>query len=282
MAVIDRALDLGITMFDTADGYGNGKNEEMLGRAMRGRRDRFIVASKFGRTRDANGLPIGVCGQPKYVRESCEGSLRRLGVDTIDLYYYHRIDPQVPIEETIGAMADLVNAGKIRAIGISEASVSDLQRAHSTYPIAALQSEYSLFTRGIEDAILKTTRALDIALVAYSPLGRGMLSGRIRSVDSMSQTDIRRKAPRFDNSNLPKNLQLVDALHAIASDASATVSQVALAWLLAQGEDVVPIPGTGNLAHLEENVNALDLRLTAEQLALIEAAVPIHAVAGER
>lgn len=282
LTVIDRALELGITMFDTADGYGNGTNEELLGRAMLGRRDRFVIASKFGRTRDANGVPIGVCGSPAYVRSSCEGSLRRLAIDTIDVYYYHRVDPDISVEETIGAMAELRREGKIRAIGISEATPEQLSRAHSTHPIAALQSEYSLFTRGIEVATLQTARALNIAVVAYSPLGRGMLGGNVRSRKTLSEKDIRRTSPRFSETNLPKNLQLVDALNAIARELNFTPAQIALAWLLARGPDIIPIPGTHNIRHLEENVAALEAGLTADLIARIEAAVPKEAVAGDR
>ncbi len=281
MGLLDRALDLGMTMFDTADGYGDGHNEELLGRAIAGRRDRVFLATKFGRLRAADGKP-GVCGRPAYVAQACDASLKRLGVDTIDLYYYHRVDPDVPVEETVGAMAELVAAGKVRVLGISEATPSQIRRAHRVHPMTALQSEYSLFTRTIEGNVLGTIRSLGIALVAYCPLGRGMLSGAVRSLDALSPTDLRQRAPRFNGDNLAKNLTLVDGLATIAGEIGVTLSQVALAWLLAQGPDIVPIPGTRRVAHLEENVDATNVSLTAGQLARIDAAMPKDAAAGAR
>jgi aryl-alcohol dehydrogenase-like predicted oxidoreductase len=282
-ATIDRAIELGVTLFDTADVYGNGENEELVGRLLRDRRERIVLATKFGRQHDAAGRPSGVCGRPDYVRSACEASLRRLGTDTIDLYYYHRVDPDVPIAETVGAMAELVGAGKVRALGLSEATADQIRAAHDVHAIAALQSEYSLFTRIVEDnGVLDATRACGIALVPYSPLGRGMLTGTVRSVDELAANDIRRRHPRFAGENLPRNLQLVDALEAIGSEVGATHGQVALAWLLSRGDDVVPIPGTRTVAHLEENVAAVDLRLTPDQLQRIEALVPKGAAAGSR
>lgn len=280
--MLDRASELGIMMFDTADGYGNGHNEELVGRAVRGRRDRVFLASKFGRLRAADGTPNGVCGTPAYVRQSCDASLRRLGVDTIDLYYYHRVDPAVPVAETFGAMAELVAAGKVRALGISEATPAQIRAAHAVHPLSALESEYSLFTRTVEDGVLETARALGIAFVAYAPLGRGMLSGTVRSLDGLSPKDLRHGVPRFNAENLTANLRLVDGLSEIARELGANVSQVALAWLLAQGTDVFPIPGTRRIAHLEENVRAAELTLTADQLARIDIAVPKGAASGAR
>jgi aryl-alcohol dehydrogenase-like predicted oxidoreductase len=284
IATIRRALELGITLLDTADVYGHGHNEELVGRAIRGRRERVVLASKFGRIMDP-GSPAGntVNGTPAYVRASCEGSLRRLGVETIDLYYLHRVDPQVPIEETVGAMAELVAAGKVRYLGLAEARASTIRRAAAVHPIAALQSEYSLFSRDVEDNdVLATLRALGIALVPFSPVGRGVLTGTVRVHDELADGDTRRRHPRFQGDNLRKNLSVVDQLASLAAERNATAAQLALAWLLRQGDDIVPIPGTRRIGHLEENVGATRIDLTAADCRRIEAIVPKGAASGPR
>ncbi|GAB2761866.1 aldo/keto reductase [Streptomyces bullii] len=282
LATIRRALDSGVTLLDTADMYGPFTNERLVGRAVAGRRDEVVVATKFGIERLPDGTVKGINGRPEYVRAACDASLLRLGVDHIDLYYQHRVDRQVPIEETWGALSELVAAGKVRHLGISEAAPGTVRRAHAVHPITAGQYEYSLFTRDIEDALLPTLRELGIGLVAYSPMGRGLLTGRIADTDALPSHDVRHLSPRFRRENLEANLALVDALRKLAADHGVTAAQLSLAWLLARGTDVVPIPGTKRRAYLDENLQALELELTGEQLAAIEAAVPAAAVAGER
>jgi aryl-alcohol dehydrogenase-like predicted oxidoreductase len=283
LRTIDRALELGITFLDTADMYGFGANEELVGKAIAGRRDRIFLATKFGIVRGADPTARGVDGSRAYVRSAVEASLRRLRVDHIDLYYQHRVDPKTPIEETIGEMAELVRAGKVRYLGLSEAAAETIRRAHRTHPIAALQSEYSLFSRDPEDTgVLAAVRELGIALVAYSPLGRGLLSGEIRSIDDLAPDDFRRASPRFAGENFAKNLAVVERVGTIAHTLGATPSQVALAWLLAQGDDIIPIPGTKRVERLEENAKALDIALSAEDLRHIEEVAPKGAAAGPR
>jgi len=282
IATIHRALDLGIDLLDTADMYGVGRNEELVGRAIRGRRDRVVLATKFGNVRADDGRPLGISGKPDYVRKACEASLRRLGVDTIDLYYQHRVDPATPIEETVGEMAKLVREGKVRFLGLSEAAPQTIRRAHAVHPIAALQTEYSLWSREPEDELLATVRELGIGFVPYSPLGRGFLAGQIRSVDDFDPDDWRRTNPRFTGENFQRNLQLVDEIRRVAHEKGCTPAQLALAWVLAQGDDVVPIPGTKRCKYLEDNVGALDVRLTDEELARIDRVFPKAAAAGER
>jgi len=282
IATIHRALDLGIDLLDTADMYGVGRNEELVGRAIRGRRDRVVLATKFGNVRADDGRPLGISGKPDYVRKACEASLRRLGVDTIDLYYQHRVDPATPIEETVGEMAKLVREGKVRFLGLSEAAPQTIRRAHAVHPIAALQTEYSLWSREPEDELLATVRELGIGFVPYSPLGRGFLAGQIRSVDDFDPDDWRRTNPRFTGENFQRNLQLVDEIRRVAHEKGCTPAQLALAWVLAQGDDVVPIPGTKRCKYLEDNVGALDVRLTDEELARIDRVFPKGAAAGER
>jgi aryl-alcohol dehydrogenase-like predicted oxidoreductase len=283
LATIHRALELGITFLDTADVYGPFLNEELVGKAIRGRRDQFVLATKFGIVRDAKNPNVrGVSGKPEYVRRSCEGSLRRLGVDTIDLYYQHRVDPDTPIEETVGAMAQLVNEGKVRHLGLSEASPKTLRRAVKVHPIAALQTEYSLWTRDPEDEILSTCRELGIGFVAYSPLGRGFLTGHFKMFEDLAADDYRRNSPRFQGENFQKNLDLVRRVQEIAGEKGCTPSQLALAWVLAQGNDIVPIPGTKRRKYLEENVGALNLKLTPEDLRRIDEVFPRDATAGAR
>lgn len=280
---IHRALDLGVTFLDTADMYGPFTNEQLVGKAIAGRRDEVQLATKFGNERRPDGTRVGINGKPEYVRAACEASLQRLGVDHIDLYYQHRVDRTVPIEETVGAMAELVEAGKVRHLGLSEASATNIRKAHATHEITALQTEYSLFTRDLEDEILPVLRELGIGLVPYSPLGRGILTGAIRP-GSLPEGDSRASAyfPRFTGEALDANLALVDRITALAEAKGATPGQLALAWVLAQGEDVVPIPGTKRIAYLEENVGAADVHLTADDLAALDAAVPRDAVVGER
>jgi aryl-alcohol dehydrogenase-like predicted oxidoreductase len=282
MATIHRALDLGVDFLDTADMYGMGRNEELVGRAITGRRADVVLATKFGNVRNPDGTFQGVNGRPEYVRQSCEASLRRLGVDTIDLYYQHRVDPNTPIEDTVGAMAELVREGKVRYLGLSEASAQTIRRAHAVHPIAALQTEYSLWSRDAEDEILPTVHDLGIGFVAYSPLGRGFLSGRIRSVDDLEPDDYRRNSPRFQGENFARNLALVDAIHAIAEEHRVTAAQLALAWVLEQGDDVVPIPGTKRRRYLEENLGALAVHLTNDDLARIDRVLPPGAASGDR
>jgi aryl-alcohol dehydrogenase-like predicted oxidoreductase len=281
-ATIHRALDLGVTFLDTADMYGPFTNEQLVGKAIAGRRDEVQLATKFGNERLPDGTRVGVNGKPEYVRKACDASLQRLGVDHIDLYYQHRVDKTLPIEETVGAMGELVQAGKVRHLGLSEASAETIRGAHSTSPITALQTEYSLFTRHIEDSILPTLRELGIGLVPYSPLGRGILTGAISSTDSLAEDDFRRQNPRYQDDALNKNLDLVSKLRELADAKGVTPGQLGLAWVLAQGPDVVPIPGTKRVKFLEENVGAAAVALSAEDLVAIEAAVPRDAVAGER
>jgi aryl-alcohol dehydrogenase-like predicted oxidoreductase len=280
---IHRALELGVTLLDTADMYGSGANERLVGRAIGERRDQVVLATKFGVVRDrdhAHGRRID--GRPEYVVKACDASLRRLGVDHIDLYYQHRVDPDVPIEETVGAMASLIDAGKVRYLGLSEASLQTIRRAQAVHPIAALQSEYSLWTRDPEAEVIATLRKLGIGLVAYSPLGRGFLTGRFRSPDDIPENDFRRRNPRFQGENFGRNLELVDRLGEIAAERDCTWGQLALAWVLHQGEDIVPIPGTKQPSHLEENVAATEIELSEEDLRRIDAAAPAGATAGER
>jgi aryl-alcohol dehydrogenase-like predicted oxidoreductase len=282
VATIHRALDLGLNLLDTADIYGPFKNEELVGRAIRDRRDRVVLATKFGNVRGPDGTFVGVNGRPEYVRQSCDDSLGRLGTDHIDLYYQHRVDRTVPIEETVGAMADLVRAGKVRFIGLSEASPATIRRAHKVHPIAALQTEYSLWSRDPEDEILPTLRELGIGFVAYSPLGRGFLTGRFRRFEEIPEGDYRRNSPRFRGENFQKNLALVDRVREIAGEKGVKASQLALAWVLAQGEEIVPIAGTARRDHLEENIAALDIVLWREDLRRIDEMAPKGAVAGPR
>src|SRR5215470_3954929 len=282
-ATIHRALELGITFLDTADVYGPHKNEVLVGKAIKGKHDQVVLATKFGIVRDpANPNVRGVNGKPEYVRSSCEASLQRLGVDHIDLYYQHRVDPKTPIEDTVGAMAHLVKEGKIRYIGLSEASAQTLRRAVKVHPIAALQSEYSLWTRDPEDGILSTCRELGIGFVAYSPLGRGFLTGQFRRFEDLPADDYRRNSPRFQGENFQKNLDLVRRVEEIAKEKGVKPAQLALAWVLEQREDIVPIPGTKRRKYLEENVAALDLKLTAQDLRRIEEIFPQGAASGQR
>jgi aryl-alcohol dehydrogenase-like predicted oxidoreductase len=282
VATIHRALDLGITFLDTADMYGPFSNERLVGRAIRGRRDGVVLATKFGNERAEDGSYLGVNGRPEYVRTSCDDSLRRLGVDHIDLYYQHRVDRTVPIEETVGAMAQLIERGKVRHLGLSEAAPETIRRAQREHPITALQTEYSLWTRDPEDEVLPLCRELGIGFVAYSPLGRGFLTGRFRSVDDLAPDDYRRNTPRFQGENFQKNLELVDRVEEIANRKKCTPSQLALAWVLAQGEDVVPLFGTKRRQYLEENIRALEVELTASDLEEIDEVAPKGAATGER
>jgi len=282
LATIQRAFELGIDFLDTADMYGIGRNEELVGKAVRGRRERVVIATKFGILRSKDGGRLGISGKPDYVRSACEASLARLGVGVIDLYYQHRVDPATPIEETVGAMADLVKQGKVRFLGLSEASPATIRRAHAVHPIAALQSEYSLWSRDPEDELLPTCRELGIGFVPYSPLGRGFLTGQIKRFEDLAADDFRRFNPRFQGDNFQRNLDLVRRVEEMARDKGCTPSQLALAWVLAQGPDVVPIPGTTRRKHLEENVGALEVKLTAQDLARIDEVAPKGAAAGER
>jgi aryl-alcohol dehydrogenase-like predicted oxidoreductase len=283
VATIHRALDRGCTFLDTADMYGPFTNEELVGRAIRGRRGDVVLATKFGIVRDEKSRMVrAISGRPDYVRAACDGSLRRLGVDTIDLYYQHRVDPTVPIEETVGAMAELVRAGKVRHLGLSEAGPKTIRRAVAVHPIAALQSEYSLWSRDPEDEVLGVCRELGIGFVAYSPLGRGFLTGQIRRFEDLATDDYRRMSPRFQGDNFQKNLDLVARVEAIAREKRCTPSQLALAWVLAQGDDVVPIPGTKRRAYLDDNLGALEVTLDASDLARIAEVVPRDAAAGLR
>ncbi|MGE5188990.1 MAG: aldo/keto reductase [Gemmatimonadota bacterium] len=279
---IHRAIALGMTFLDTADVYGLGRNEELVGRAIRDRRDQVTLATKFGNVRGKDGSWLGVNGKPDYVRACCEASLRRLRVDVIDLYYQHRVDPATPIEETVGAMADLVRQGKVRFLGLSEAAPASVRRACAVHPIAALQSEYSLWTRDPEDEVLPTCRELGVGFVAYSPLGRGIFGGRIKGTGDLAEGDYRRNSPRFQGENLARNLSLVQRLEEIAGQKKGRPSQIALAWLLARGRDIVPIPGTKRVERLEENAGALGVRLDPEDLARIDSAFPPGAAAGTR
>ncbi|MDB5364529.1 MAG: yhdN 1 [Rhodospirillales bacterium] len=279
---IHRAIELGVTLFDTADMYGQGANETLVGRAIAGKRDQIVLATKFGFVRSEDPTSRAIDGSPAYVRTACEASLRRLGVETIDLYYQHRVDPKTPIEETVGAMAELVRAGKVRHLGLSEAGPETLRRASSVHPIAALQSEWSLWTRDPEDGVIQTCRELGIGFVAYAPLGRGFLTGGIRSAATLAADDYRRANPRFQGDNLDTNLRLVEAVERIAARKGCTPAQLALAWVLARGDDVVPIPGTTKVRRLEENLAALELRLDEADLGELDRAVPKGAAAGTR
>ncbi len=279
---IHRALDLGIDFLDTADIYGMGKNETLLGRAIRDRRDRVVLATKFGNVRGKDGSFLWVNGKPEYVRSACEASLRWLGVEVIDLYYQHRVDPDTPIEETVGAMSELVREGKVRYLGLSEAGPNTIRRAHAVHPIAALQTEYSLWSREPEDELLPVCRELSIGFVAYSPIGRGFLSGKIRSIEDLEPDDRRRIFPRFQGENFQKNLDLVKRIEQIASKKNVQPSQLALAWLLTRGKDIVPIPGTTQIPHLEENVAAMKIKPTAKDLASIDKVAPHGVASGTR
>ena len=281
---IQRAIDIGMTFLDTSDAYGPYTNEMVVGRAIQGRRHEVVLATKFGSTRDEHGVR-GVRGDAPFVQAACEASLKRLGTDHVDLYYQHRVDMTVPIEETVGAMADLVRQGKVRFLGLSEASVATVRRAHAVHPIAALEGEYSIWTRDLEDQMLPVMRELGIGLVAYRPLGAGFFAGAVPSVDAVQDldpNDFRRGNPRFQRENLARNLEMLETLRGIAADKGVTLAQLSLAWILAQGEDIVPIPGTGHLRYLEENARAADVRLTADDLRRIADAFPPEAVAGER
>ncbi len=283
IATIHRSIELGMNFLDTADVYGYGDNEILVGKAIRGKRDEVFLATKFGIVRDKNNPALrGVNGKPDYVKASCEASLKRLGVDTIDLYYQHRVDPNTPIEETVGAMADLVKAGKVRHIGLSEAGPATVRRAAAVHPIAALQTEYSLWTRDPEDEVLPTTRELGIAFVAYSPLGRGFLTGQFKKYEDFEKDDYRRNSPRFQGENFQKNLDLVARVESIAKEKDCTASQLALAWLLAQGPDIIPIPGTKRRKFLEDNAGSANVKLSKDDLRRIEEVAPHGAVAGAR
>jgi aryl-alcohol dehydrogenase-like predicted oxidoreductase len=282
IATIHRALDLGVTFLDTADMYGPFTNEKLVGKAIRDRRDEVVLATKFGNMRGEDGSFLGISGRPDYVRQACDASLQRLGVDVIDLYYQHRVDTKTPIEETVGAMADLVRAGKVRHLGLSEAAPATIRRANKVHPISALQTEYSLWSRDPEDEILPTVRELGIGFVAYSPLGRGFLTGRFKTLDELDENDFRRRSPRFQGENFAKNLELVDRIEELAREKGVTPSQLALAWVLHQGDDIVPIPGTKHVKYLEENVRALDVKLSEEDLRRIDEVAPKGVAKGER
>ena len=279
---IHKALDLGVTLLDTADMYGVGENEKLVGKAIAKRRSEVVLATKFGNVRSPDGSFLGVSGKPDYVKSACEASLKRLGVDVIDLYYQHRVDPDTPIEETIGAMAELVQKGKVRYIGMSEAAASTIRSAHAVHPITAVQTEYSLWSRDVEDEILPACRELGIGFVPYSPLGRGFLTGNIQKFDDFAEDDFRRYIPRFQGENFIKNLVLVDYIKELAQQKNCKPSQLALAWLLSQGEDIVPIPGTKHISYLEENVGAVNVRLTDEDLKRIDEITPQGVAAGGR
>jgi aryl-alcohol dehydrogenase-like predicted oxidoreductase len=282
MATIHRALELGVNFLDTADIYGPFTNERLVGRAIKGRRDEVVLATKFGNVRNERGERLGIRGDREYVLAACDASLERLGTDHIDVYYQHRVDPNTPIEETVGAMAELDEQGKVRYLGLSEAAAETIRRAHAVHPVSALQTEYSLWSRDVEDEILAAIRELGIGLVAYSPLGRGFLSGRIRSVEDLEAGDFRRDNPRFQGENFQKNLELVERVEELAAAKGCTAAQIALAWVLAQGEDIVPIPGTTRVKNLEENVAALEVELTHDELRDLEAVFPKGAAAGDR
>ncbi len=282
VATIRHALDLGVNFLDTADMYGVGRNEELVARAIRSRRSDVILATKFGNLRGDQGEFLGIDGRPEYVRQACEASLRRLGVEVIDLYYQHRVDPRTPIEDTVGAMAQLVKEGKVRFLGLSEARSETIRRAHAVHPIAALQSEYSLWSRDPELETLRTCRELGVGFVAYSPLGRGMLAGRFQGTQDLAEDDWRRHHPRFQSDNFVKNLSLVTQIDNFAHRKMVDLSQVALAWVLAQGNDIVPIPGTRHIRHLEKNIAALDIALTDQERAELNATFPLGIAAGER
>ena len=280
IATIHRAIDLGVTFLDTADAYGPSTNERLVGRAIRDRRDKVMVATKFANVRAEDGTFLGISGRPEYVRQACDASLQRLGVDVIDLYYQHRVDPNTPIEDTVGAMADLVTAGKVRYLGLSEAAPATIRRAHAVHPITALQTEYSLWSREPEADVLPTTRELGIGFVAYSPLGRGFLTGRFRSIDDLAPGDWRRSNPRFQGENFQRNLDLVAKVQELARARGCTPAQLALAWLLSRGQDVVPIPGSTRAERVEENAAAVNVQLSPEDLAALDRLAP--GVAGDR
>lgn len=282
IATIHRALELGVTLLDTADMYGPFTNEELVGRAIKGRRDEVVLATKFGIERRADGSRGGINGSPEYVRSACDASLKRLGVEHIDLYYQHRVDPNVPVEETVGAMKELVEAGKVRFLGLSEAAPETIRRAHKVHPISALQTEYSLWSRDPEGEILPTLRDLGIGFVPYSPLGRGFLTGQLKSPDDFAEDDYRRSSPRFQGENFARNLELVEQVRALAAEKGVTPGQLALAWLLHQGDDLVPIPGTKHRERLEENVEAAGVHLNQAELSRLEEIVPVGVAAGER
>ena len=283
IATLERALELGITFFDTADMYGPHTNEQLLGRVLKGHREHVVIATKFGILRDPGSPQFrGISGKPDYVRQACEGSLRRLGIECIDLYYQHRVDPDTPIEETIGAMSELVGAGKVRYLGLSEAGAETIRRAHAIHPITAVQSEYSLWTRDPEDAVLQTCRDLGIGFVPYSPLGRGFLTGQIKRFEDLAEDDYRRQSPRFQGENFQRNLDLVHRVGDIAREKHCSPAQLALAWVLAQGEEIVPIPGTKRRRYLQENIGALDVNLTSADLARIDEVAPKNAFSGLR
>jgi len=282
IATIHRAIELGITLFDTSDMYGPYKNEELVGRAIKGKRDKVIIATKFGIVRTSDPSVRGLNSRPEYVKRSCEGSLLRLGIDYIDLYYQHRVDPDVPIEDTVGALSDLVKAGKIRYIGMSEAGPDTIRRANSVHPVSALQTEYSLWTRDPEEEIFKTVEELGIGFVAYSPIGRGFLAGKFKKFEDLPEDDYRRNSPRFQGENFKKNLELVDKINQIASGRGVKPGQLALAWVLQQSRNIVPIPGTTKRAHLEENVKALEINLTDAEMKEIEQIFPLDAASGTR
>jgi aryl-alcohol dehydrogenase-like predicted oxidoreductase len=282
IAAIHEAIERGVDFIDTADAYGPFTNEALVGRALRGRRDRVVLATKFGYVRSDDGKWHGLDGRPEYVRQACDASLRRLGIDRIDLYYQHRVDRKVPIEETVGAMADLVHAGKVRFLGLSEASAATIRRAHAVHPISALQNEYSLWTRDPEAEILATLRELGIGFVAYSPLGRGFLTGRFTKAADVGEGDVRRQHPRFQQENFAVNLAIVARLRALAAEKNVTAAQLAIAWVLSRGQDIVPIPGTTTRKHLGENLAAAEVRLTLEDLARLDAAAPPGAASGHR
>jgi aryl-alcohol dehydrogenase-like predicted oxidoreductase len=282
IATIHRAIELGVNFLDTADMYGVGANEELIGQAIKGKRDKVVIATKFGNVRGANGEYLGISGKPDYVRKCCDESLKRLGVDVIDLYYQHRVDPNTPIEETVGAMAELVSQGKVRHLGLSEAAAKTIQRAHKVHPITALQTEYSLWSRDVEEEILPAIRKLGIGLVPYSPLGRGFLTGRFKSIDDLDEKDYRRKTPRFQAENLEANLGLLSAVETLAAEKGIKPGQVALAWVLAQGMDIVPIPGTKHRTYLEENVAAADVTLSNAEVEKLSNAIPRGAATGDR
>ncbi len=283
IATIHRALDLGVTFLDTADMYGPFTNEKLVGKAISGRRDEVVLATKFGNERGEDGSRIGINGSPDYVRRAIDASLQRLGVDHVDLYYQHRVDRSVPVEETWGALAEVVRAGKVRHVGISEAAPETIRRAHAVHPVTALQTEWSLWTRDVEDdGVLETVRDLGIGFVAYSPIGRGFLSGQIRSVDDLADDDFRKHHPRFQGDNFARNLELVDKVREIADEKGVTATQLALAWVLAQGDDVVPIPGTKRVAYLEENAAAAQVELTDKDLARLDEVAPQGAAVGDR
>ena len=283
ISTIHRALELGIDFLDTADIYGPFKNEELVGKAIRDRRDRVVIATKFGNVRNAQGQSLGIRGDPEYVRQACDASLKRLGVDHIDLYYQHRVDTKVPIEETVGAMAELVHTGKVRHLGLSEAAPDTIRRAHATHPITALQTEYSLWTRDVEEnGVLDTVRALGIGFVAYSPLGRGFLTGRFKTFEDLPADDFRRRNPRFQGENFDRNLELVREVDQLAKEKGITPGQLALAWVLARGDDIVPIPGTKHVKYLEENVAAADVTVSEADIERLDLVIPVGAATGTR